>query len=86
MSKNTSRYIAKVVKHEANGEGDYRHQYHVWASDSDYEGYRILSAVGPESFAIKEHWLSKAASEEGEVNDRVRSWHPDADIIEVKTY
>lgn len=84
MSKNTVKYVAKVVKHEVNSQGGYRCQYHVWASDSAYDGYRILSAVGPEAFAIKEHWLSKSSDEQAEVERRVRSWHPDLDLFELK--
>lgn len=84
MKKNTKKYVAKVVKKEVNGQDGFRYQYHIWASDSDYDGYRILSAVGPEGFVIKEHWLSKAADEDAEVKERIQSWHSDADLVEVK--
>lgn len=84
MSKNTVRYVARVVKHDVNGAGGYRYQYHIWASDSAYGGYRIISAVGPEGFVVKEHWLSKDANEHTAVEQRVRLWHADLDIIEVK--
>jgi len=84
MSKKTVKYVARVVKKDINGQGGFRHQYHVLASDSDYAGYRILSAIGPEGFVLKEHWLSKASDEQAEVEQRVRSWHPDLDLIEVR--
>ncbi len=84
MSESTVVYVVSVVKHDVNGAGGYRHKYHIWASDSAHDGYRIISAVGPEAFVIKEQWLSKDPNEKAAVEQRIRAWHPDNNILDFK--
>jgi hypothetical protein len=84
MSQSTENYLALVVKRDVNGAGGYRYKYHIGASDSGLDGYRILSAVGPRGYAIKEHWLAKDQDDQAAVDQRVRSWHPDLDILQLK--
>lgn len=78
-------YEIQVVRHEQNGKDGYRHTYHAFASAApNYPDYRIVSTIGPQTFALKEHWIHNGQDEEAIIKGRVSDWHPDADIVTIK--
>ena len=81
MNKNTVKYVAGVAKDDVNGAGGFQHQYYIWASDSADDGYRIISVMGPEATAFKDHWLSNEPDEEAEIKKHIRSWYPHLDKL-----
>lgn len=81
----TKRYRGMAKKSKPNGDLVYLHEYKFWVSNSRYADYpRTYTAVGPTVAKYQGHGsIKKGADEEDHLKQLLKSWHPDADIIEL---
>ncbi|MCY3022860.1 MAG: hypothetical protein NTW87_28095 [Planctomycetota bacterium] len=86
MAENTTRFEARIVKHDKNGQGGYRYKYVVFVSDvAGFPNHRIFSVIGPRAFTLAGHHLfPKSTSDRVAVENFLRDLHPDNNVFDLK--